>query len=126
MTRILDRFEQVAAVLLLSFLIYRVWPKADDLFALSSLLLIGSEGIIVFFLLIRRSATDLSLRIRDWILAAAGTFLPLLIVGVDQTTPPLFAGAEVLSVFLLIIGITLHLAAKLSLNRSFGLAACRA
>jgi len=75
------------------------------------------EGIIVFFLLIRRSTTEISLRPQDWAVALLATTAPLLIVkGAAPTN--LEAG-----LFLLLFGTLTQVVAKLSLRRSFGLVA---
>jgi protein-S-isoprenylcysteine O-methyltransferase Ste14 len=98
-------------------LVRRIWPdsiSADDL-ALALVLL--TEGVVVFFLVIRRTTSDISRRPQDWITALAGTAAPLLVV----------KGGEPISlsvgVFLLLFGMLTQVSAKLSLRRSFGLVA---
>ena len=112
---LLDRFEQAAALLLYGTLVMRIWP--DDLSAnnLAPALLLLSEGVIVVFLIIRRTSNNISLRPREWLAAIVGTTAPLL---VSKTEEPAFLG---LGVFLLLSGMATQVSAKLSLRRSFGL-----
>ena len=76
-----------------------------------------TEGLVCLLLLIRRRTSDISLDPRDWIVAAAGTFLPLLVS--SGGTPLLPA----LGACLILAGLLFHFGAKLSLWRSFGLVA---
>lgn len=114
---IMDRVEQAIALILYGLLVQRIWP--DDLSAanVAPALVLVSEGIIVFFLLIRRSTLNISLRPQDWAAALAGTAAPLLVV---KSAEPAFLEA---GVFLLLFGMVTQVAAKLSLRRSFGLVA---
>lgn len=93
----------------------RIWP--DDLSAnnLAPALLLLSEGVIVVFLIVRRTSNNISLRPREWLAAIVGTTAPLL---VSKTEEPAFLG---LGVFLLLSGMATQVSAKLSLRRSFGL-----
>jgi protein-S-isoprenylcysteine O-methyltransferase Ste14 len=81
-----------------------------------NLLILVSEVLTIAFILTRRSTDAVSQKPIDWALAFAGTMAPLL------ARP----GAEPLSqaggLTFLVIGTTVAIAAKLSLNRSFGLA----
>lgn len=112
---ILDRFEQTAALVLFGFLLVRVWPHDLSMNNLAPALVLVSEGIVVFFLLIRRSSANISLRPQDWLAAAVGTAAPLLVV---KTVEPAVLGA---GVFLMLLGMMTQLFAKLSLRRSFGI-----
>lgn len=82
-------------------------------------LYLADQTIVMLFLLFRRPAQQISTRPFDYPVAAAGTLLPLLAV------PP--AGAPVAPILLLVVlamaGLMLHLGAKLSLRRSFGIVA---
>lgn len=115
--RTLDRIEQVIASVLYALLVVRVWPAQFTWDQALSLLLLVSEGAVVLFLLIRRPTDCISSRSADWLYAAAGTFLPLLVATGEAAIAPK-AGA-----LLLLIGMLIHIGAKLSLNRSFGLVA---
>ncbi len=113
----LDRVEQVAAFALYLMLVARLWPENFSPENLYPVLLLLSEGVVVFLLVIRRPTTQISIKTGDWVIAASGTFLALL-VGRGGDPISLQAGA-----ILMIIGMVIHIGAKLSLNRSFGLVA---
>ncbi len=113
--RMLDLFEQVAVLALYGWLVFRLWPS--DFANWFPVLLLLSEGLVVFLLLIRRPTDRISTKGRDWALAAGGTFVVLL---VDNGGPPL---SKALGGFLLVMGLAIHVGAKLSLLRSFGLVA---
>jgi protein-S-isoprenylcysteine O-methyltransferase Ste14 len=110
--------EQVLLVLGYAWLLMRIWPGQLQPENWFSLLLLFSEGIVVFFILIRRPTKDISHRPWDWFIAMAGTFLALAVgKGGDPLAPPAFAGS------LLALGVVVHTGAKLSLRRSFGVVA---
>lgn len=113
----LDRIEQAVVTILYSALVVRIWPDSFSIENFFSLLLLVSEGAVVAFLLIRRPTANISIAPADWLVAAAGTFLPLLVA---KGGAPLFlAGGGML----MIAGTFVHIGAKFSLNRSFGLVA---
>lgn len=115
--RIVDRFEQVATLVLYFFLVERVFPHKITPAELFPLLLLVSEGLVVLFLIIRRPTESISRRPLDWVVAFAGTFAPLLVI--KTATPQwIVAGAALMS-----FGLVIHVFAKLSLRRSFGLVA---
>lgn len=114
-TRLLDRVEQAAALLLYASLVVRVWPENLSSDNLGPALVLLSEGVIVFFLIIRRATADISLRLRDWSAAAIGTAAPLLVA---KTAEPWLLAPGVV---LLLLGMAMQVSAKLSLRRSFGL-----
>lgn len=114
---VLDRAEQLFASALYVGMVYRIWPENLSLNQLGPALYLVSEGIVLFFLLIRRSSANISLRPVDWFVAFAGTTFPLLVMkGAEPLT--LFGGA-----FLTMFGIFVQVGAKLSLARSFGMVA---
>jgi protein-S-isoprenylcysteine O-methyltransferase Ste14 len=115
--RSLDIFEQVVVLALYIWFISRLWPPTFAEANLYLLLLIFSESIVVVLLLIRRPTENISNSFRDWLIAFSGTFLPLLISkGGDPLMPRV-------GVFLLIWGVFIHIGAKISLFRSFGIVA---
>jgi protein-S-isoprenylcysteine O-methyltransferase Ste14 len=116
--RWMDLVEQVVATLLFVWLFVRLWPDSfSSGNVVGILLLLLSEGIVVVLLLLRRPTERISADAWDWIIAAAGTFLPLLVIkGGEAIWGPLGAS-------LLVLGILVHLSAKLCLGRSFGLVA---
>ena len=117
----LDWIERaIAASLYLLFSVrifgdYRRTGHAGDL------LILALEFLVVFFIVIRRPATEVSLRPRDWLLAIGATCLPLSVVpsSVGPLGPPAVGG------LLMSLGLLAQLAAKLALNRNFGLVAAR-
>lgn len=116
--RLLDLSEQWFVLGLYGWLVMRLIPESatpEDALAITLLLL--SEGLVCVLLVIRRPTTDISLNARDWLLAAAGTFLPLLVVHGGEPAFGLFGA------YLILAGLLTHVGAKLSLLRSFGLVA---
>jgi protein-S-isoprenylcysteine O-methyltransferase Ste14 len=114
----LDQFEQLFVLLLYGWLVLRVLPDAvasGGLLAIILLLL--SEGAVVILLLFRRPTADISVKIQDWIIAAAGTWLPLMVIKGGE---PILGS---LGPLLMALGLVTQVAAKLTLLRSFGLVA---
>lgn len=116
-SRILDWAEQVVALGLYGWLVARLWPNELSATNWYPLVLLASEGLVVLLLLIRRPTTRISTDIRDWAIAAGGTFLVLL---VTKGGEPLATAAGVI---LMLIGLVTHVGAKICLWRSFGLIA---
>jgi protein-S-isoprenylcysteine O-methyltransferase Ste14 len=84
----------------------------------ANLLLLLSEGVVVVLVMIRRPASEISLKPLDWFLAFAATAGPLLVRPghVPPIAPPAYAASAML------IGIVLQVVCKLILRRSFGIA----
>jgi len=97
--------------------ITRIWPDELSLSNWYPLLIVLSEGFVVALLITRRKADCISMNLRDWAVAFGGSFLVLLVT----------KGGEPISstggVFLILTGLFIHVGAKLSLRRSFGLVA---
>ncbi|MEO9968257.1 MAG: isoprenylcysteine carboxylmethyltransferase family protein [Hyphomonadaceae bacterium] len=112
-----DRFEQAALLVLFGWLVIRIWP--EDILSINSfaLLLLISEGAVVAILLFRRSTEQISMRPWDWFIATVGTFAALLVS----------KGGDPISISvglpMMVTGMVIHIGAKLSLNRSFGIVA---
>jgi protein-S-isoprenylcysteine O-methyltransferase Ste14 len=83
------------------------------------LMLVVSEGSIVAFILIRRLTNRVSLRPLDWVLAVGGTVAPLCVLPASGAVlaPPLVCLA------IMFMGLSLQIAAKLTLRRRFGIVA---
>ena len=82
-------------------------------------LYLADQTIVILFLLFRRPAQRMSDRKVDYVVAVAGTVLPLFAVpSSGQSVAPIAFCAA-----LAMTGILLHLSAKLSLRRSFGIVA---
>ncbi len=114
---VFDRAEQIVVLLLYAALADRLWPDQTSWLTISYLLILLSEGAPILFMIIRRPARELSLRPADWAVAAAGTYLPLMIAKGGPAISLEFG------VILLVLGMLVHIGAKLSLNLSFGLVA---
>lgn len=81
-----------------------------------SMLVLAGEILVLIFVLIGRKATDVTTRPSDWLLAFAGAAAPLLVTpGGEQLVPT----SVIASLFL--FGFVAQIAAKISLNFSFGL-----
>ena len=90
----------------------RSWQETGNI---ANLVLLASEGSVVLFILVRRFATAVSQRPAEWLIAVLGTTAPLLV----QPSGGALASV-VLTVPLMLAGISLQMAAKLTLRRSFG------
>lgn len=112
--RRLDRIEQVAILLLWVFLVQRVWDSANPL---APLLLIA-ETTVMFFVLIRRPTDAISVRTGDWLMAAAATAAPMLVIPGPNPWPALAP----LGIGIVLFGNLFQIWAKFSLRRSFGVA----
>ena len=115
--RVADRIEQSVVSVLWAWLVYRAWPPGFTAEYASSVVLLISEGVVLLFLLLRRPTERISLKPWDWLIAAAGSFVPLLVT----TNAPAFAPK--FGTPLMLAGLIIHIGAKLSLNVSFGLVA---
>ena len=80
----LDIAERVLALALYGWLIARVMTVYLASGGAGNLIVLFSEGLIVFFILIRRGAKDVSRRPTDWLLALVATATPLLVQPVAQ------------------------------------------
>ncbi len=81
-----------------------------------NLLLLPSEGLVIFFMMIRRRAIRISRHPGEWLVAIVATCAPMLVVSGSQVPliPPMIGST------LMMIGFLLQLHAKISLGRSFG------
>jgi protein-S-isoprenylcysteine O-methyltransferase Ste14 len=113
--------DLVERVILCAFGSWLIWRILSAIFAgeaswVSAFVLVG-EVLVLYFVLTGRPATDVSTSPREWALAFAGSAAPLLVsTGGEPIAPPL------LIVILFLVSIIAQLGAKLSLNRSFGMA----
>jgi len=111
---VLDRIEQVMIVVLWAFFLQRTLQSTNHFAPLALI----SESSIAFFVLIRRPTGAISVSLGDWMLAITATAAPMLIqTGDEPSAPILWTGVTIL-----LAGTVLHLAAKLFLRRSFGIA----
>ncbi len=83
-----------------------------------NILSVISEGLVAAFIVFRRPAQTMTTRPIDWLTAFCGTFLPMMVVSGGKPLAPAVVGTV-----LMFGGLLLATWAKLSLRRSFGLAA---
>jgi protein-S-isoprenylcysteine O-methyltransferase Ste14 len=112
-----DIIERTALAALTGSMAFRVLMaiiQGDEPWV-SALVLVG-ELLLLFFVIFARRASEGSTSTREWLIAFAGTAAPLL------ATP---GGSPLLPVNIIavifIVGIFLQVAAKVNLNRSFGI-----
>jgi protein-S-isoprenylcysteine O-methyltransferase Ste14 len=112
--------DLVERTLLAAFVGSLAWRIGTAVFAgatswVSAFVLVG-ELLVLAFVIFGRRATDVSQSPREWLLAFGGTAAPLFVQPGGEALAPawLIAG-------LFLIGIALQLAAKINLNRSFGI-----
>lgn len=113
----LDAGERLIVLALYAWLIARLATGYHaGTGGLGNLILMVSEGLVVFFFLIRRRATDISHRPWEWFLSVGATSAPLLVApgGASAWVPA--AAATVM-----MIGFLFQLHAKITLARSFGM-----
>jgi protein-S-isoprenylcysteine O-methyltransferase Ste14 len=113
----LDIAERVFVVGLFLLLVYRVFHSVAGGSSPINLLLLFSEGLVVVLVMLRRPASEISLRPVDWLLAFAATAGPLLVqpAHVRPLAPAAFDAS------LMLTGILFQIGCKLTLRRSFGL-----
>lgn len=114
-----DLIEKILISLFLGALALRLIPGALSNGNLLPIVLVVSDALVVAFILLRRPTERISLDWRDWLFGMAGTTIPLLaaVPGSDPILPVALCGV------IMIAGIGLNLAAKLTLRRSFGIVA---
>jgi protein-S-isoprenylcysteine O-methyltransferase Ste14 len=105
-----ERLVLVALFLLFAAVNLRAGDPIDTL-------IVVGEAATAYFVLTRRRAISITERPMDWLLAFAGTLMPLL--SRPGGAPLIIAPV---AVTLLMLGTLTALAAKLSLNRRFGIA----
>lgn len=114
-----DLLEKAALAVLFSFFAARMLGSFLNTGAYISLIFLVNEAVILGFILFRRKAKTISLRPFDWAIASGGTLLPLLAVPASGT--PILPIE--LCAAMMMTGFVVHLLAKLSLRRSFGIVA---
>lgn len=83
-----------------------------------NILAIFSEGLVVFFIIVRRRPKTVTMRGWDWFAALAGTALPMMVRAGGHPLVPVAIGTV-----MMFAGLLLAILAKLTLRRSFGVAA---
>lgn len=115
----LDRIEKGLLLAVFSFFVARMVASWLETGGLVNLLYLADQSLVVGFILFRRSAAAISRRPADWVNGLAGTFLPLMLL--PASGAPLVPVAACWA--LMLLGMAVHLAAKLTLRRSFGVVA---
>lgn len=111
-----DVTERIFVLLL--FAIFAVRISRSIAVAPTNMLAVMNEGLVVLFILTRRFTAVFTMRPIDWIIALAGTSAPLFVRAGGHPLLPWFVGAA-----LMLAGLSLAIAAKLTIRRSFGMAA---
>ncbi len=114
-----DLGEKAFVLALFALMAARVLQSVGSGGTWLNLLQLSAEGLVVVLILIRKPATELSLKPLDWLLAVAATAAPLL-VRPAASVPPL-APAGVCA-GLMLVGLLFQVIAKLTLRLSFGMA----
>jgi protein-S-isoprenylcysteine O-methyltransferase Ste14 len=113
---LIDIAERALVVILYGALLSRIVVAYAANGGAANLIVLVSEGLVVFFMLIRRPASDVSINPADWLFALLATTTPLLVQPAAEHSllpPSLGAG-------MMLVGIVVQLTAKLTLGRSFG------
>lgn len=115
----LDIGERYIFLVVYGFLAWRMVGAFQATASPIPLLYLLDQLVVLAFLLVRRRSTEMSLRPGDWIIGFCGTLLPILVVA--PSGEPLAPFPVVLGFML--SGLVIHVLAKLSLRRSFGIVA---
>lgn len=118
---VLDITERVFVVALFGMLTFNVLSRFLETAKIVNLLLLVSEGSVVLFVLLRRRTTKVSLKPAHWLIASLCTISPFLVQ--PTGTPPASPTLAIVCLVLMLTGLTMQIAAKLVLNRSFGMVA---
>ncbi len=118
-SRWLDEVERGVLLFLFGWLVYRILAVYAVKGAVTDLILLPSEGLVLLLILLRRRTDDVSRRPVDWSLAFLATLSPLLAQA--SMAPALVAPA--IGAVLIVMGMVVQIHAKLVLGRSFGLVA---
>lgn len=114
--KLMDLGERTFFVLLYAIFVVSLWRSLA--LQPSNILVVISEGLVVFYTIIRRNAWMVTTRPLDWMIALIGTALPLFVRAGGHPIAPTMVG----TVFML-IGLFVSICSKLTLRRSFGLVA---
>ncbi|WP_375450108.1 methyltransferase family protein [uncultured Devosia sp.] len=114
---VLDFGERIVLAALFGYMVWTfvlAWLNGGSI---TTTILLVSEGAALVFVLLRRFTNDMSFHPADWGLALVGSAAPLLV------QPTGANGSAALLAFcsiLMLVGLVVQLAAKLTLRRSFG------
>ena len=114
--RALDWLERLLLLGLYIWLVFRIVRSYASNGGIVDLLLLPSEGLVVFYFLIRRPALAISRRAGDWLAALTATCAGLLVSPIPgRALVPLQLAAGVL-----LAGMIIQILAKVTLGRSIG------
>lgn len=116
----LDIAEKILLSLVFSLFVFRMVISTLGSGSSLNLFYLFDQLVILIFVLIRRGTTDITTRPSEWFAGFAGTFVPLLVnpIVIDSSlVPATVAGA------LMLTGFGIHVSAKWTLRRSFGVVA---
>lgn len=118
-TRWLDSAEKYILCSIFAVFSYRMVLGYQATGSLVTLVYLFDQMLVLIFILFRRRTDDISCRPDDWLVGFAGTFFALL-YGASSGNPLI---PNILVMLLLVTGLVIHLSAKLTLRRSFGVVA---
>jgi protein-S-isoprenylcysteine O-methyltransferase Ste14 len=112
----LDAFERLLVLAFYVWLVWRILRHYLSEGGIANLALLPSEGLVVFFVLIRRRPTVVSRRWAEWLIALGATCSVMLSTpGICDPFLPAAVG-----VVLMVCGMVVQVHAKIVLGRSFG------
>lgn len=114
--RVLDWSERLLILGLFGALVARFLANLQVDFQFANLIWLVSESLVIVLFVIRRSATSISFRFSDWLIALGATIAPLFFHAVpNKSLLPNAPGA-----LWILIGFLIQVHAKLCLGRSMG------
>ncbi len=120
MSALLDQSERILLCVLFLAMAYRFLTAFFTDGAYINILYLLDQFIIFAFVLVRRPAGSISRSPSDWAVAFGASYLPMLLAPADLPSgviDPRTASA------LMLVGVLIHVAAKFTLRRSFGVVA---
>ena len=115
---LLDIVERLVILALYSQFAIRLLTQGPGSLNIGSILIVMSESIPLFFILVRRFSTQVSRHPFDWTIAILATAVPLLISPAATHASLL---PEILCNAIIMLGLCIQIAAKVSLGRSYGI-----
>jgi protein-S-isoprenylcysteine O-methyltransferase Ste14 len=115
----LDLFERAVVISFYAYLFSNMLPAFLANGDPADVIVLLSEGMVVLFILIRRTTDAVSFKLLDWAVALGGTAAALLV-------KPFLGGSFApiwISTLLMLAGLGMQVSAKIFLNRRFGLVA---
>lgn len=114
-----DMCERLVVASIFGAFAWRMLSNFSVTADVSTLLVVLAEALPFFFIIIRPPSATLSQRPSDWFFGILGTIAPLLVSPVDSVS----LVPEALSFIVMLTGISIQVAAKVILGRSFGIIA---